>query len=77
MIYRGKLIESSASNVAMAAITFLGYGVDDEGDPKNVVSIIDQMGQILENCTPNGEFQPATRKSWSVCSESSRWPPPP
>ena len=53
----GKLIESSASNVAMSAISFLGYGVDKDGDPQNVVSIIDRMGQILENCTPDGKFQ--------------------
>ena len=53
----GKLIESSASNVAMAAISFLGYGVDDEGDPQNIVSIIDRMGQILEHCDGNGKFQ--------------------
>ena len=56
----GKLVESSASNVAMAAITFLGYGIDDSdehGDPKNIVSIIDRMGQILEGCTPDGKFK--------------------
>lgn len=53
----GNLIESSASNVAMSAISFLGYGKDGDQDPQNIVSIIDRMGQILENCDGNGEFQ--------------------
>ena len=46
----GEVIGSSVFNVALQGINFLGYGVDEDGDPKNIVSIISRMGQILLNC---------------------------
>ena len=46
----GEVIGSSVFNVALQGINFLGYGVDADGDPKNIVSIISRMGQILLNC---------------------------
>jgi flagellar hook-associated protein 3 FlgL len=46
----GEIINSSAANIALQGINFLGYGVDEDGDPKNIVSIIYRMGQILERC---------------------------
>ena len=46
----GEVIGSSVFNVALQGIIFLGYGVDADGDPKNIVSIISRMGQILLNC---------------------------
>ena len=46
----GEVISSSVFNVALQGINFLGYGVDEDGDPKNIVSIISRMGQILLNC---------------------------
>ena len=46
----GEVIGSSVFNVALQGINFLGYGVDVDGDPKNIVSIISRMGQILLNC---------------------------
>ncbi|MCF0151385.1 MAG: hypothetical protein HUJ80_08255 [Firmicutes bacterium] len=53
----GKLIGASAFDSALQGITFLGYGVDEEGDPKNIVSIIARMGAILENCSSaDGSF---------------------
>ena len=45
-----EVIGSSVFNVALQGINFLGYGVDADGDPKNIVSIISRMGQILLNC---------------------------
>lgn len=42
-----KLIASSAFNSALEGIKYLGYGVDDEGDPKNVVSLLREMGSML------------------------------
>ena len=47
---KGEVIGSSVFNVALQGINFLGYGVDADGDPKNIVSIISRMGQILLNC---------------------------
>lgn len=54
----GTVIGASVYNVALQGINFLGYGKDEDGDPKNVVSIIARMGQILENCdATTGVFQ--------------------
>ena len=52
----GELIESSVFDVTLQAINFLGYGTDGDGDPKNVISLVGRMGEILENCDSNGKF---------------------
>ncbi len=55
----GKVIDTSAFNTALQGINFLGYGVDESdefGDPKNIVCIINRMGQILKNCDEGGNF---------------------
>lgn len=49
----GELVESSAFNVALQGINFLGYGTDADGDPKNIVSIMHRMGSILQRCHPD------------------------
>lgn len=55
----GELMSSSAFNVSLSGINFLGYGTDEDGDPKNIASIIYRMGKILtEKCDENGKFQP-------------------
>lgn len=59
----GKLIESSAFDAALHGITFLGYGKDADGDPQNVICIIDRMGQLLENCDGNGNFANGEEKA--------------
>ena len=41
-----QLIASSAYDSSLQGITFLGYGVDEDGDPKNIVSLIKRMGEI-------------------------------
>jgi flagellar hook-associated protein 3 FlgL len=53
----GDLIESSAFNDALQGINFLGYGVDEDGDPKNLAVIIKQLGELLSNCSDNGTWQ--------------------
>lgn len=52
----GNLIESSAFNSSLVGINYLGYGVDEDGDPKNIASIISRMGQILTNCSEDGTW---------------------
>ena len=52
----GELIESSAFNSALPGINYLGYGVDEDEDPKNIVSIISRMGEILTNCSEDGAW---------------------
>lgn len=59
----GKLIESSAYNVAISGVKFLGYGVDEDGDPKCIVSIIRRLGEILQNCDDNGNFSSESEDS--------------
>lgn len=49
----GEIIQGSAINVALQGIDFLDWGMDADGDPKNVVSIIRKMGSILGNCDPD------------------------
>jgi len=61
----GELVESSAFNVALQGINYLGYGVDEDGDPKNVVSIMKRMGDILLNCDGvTGEFAKGEREEF-------------
>lgn len=53
----GNIIDSSAANVALQGINYLGYGLDKDGDPKNIVSIISRMGDILQRCdAETGKF---------------------
>lgn len=49
-----KLIESSGFNAAVQGITFLGYGVDADGDPKNIYSIVQRLKEIADS-VPEGE----------------------
>ncbi|MEA4933401.1 MAG: flagellin [Lawsonibacter sp.] len=46
----GSMIESSAFNSALSGLTYLGYGMDADGDPKNICSIMKQLGNILSSC---------------------------
>ena len=53
----GELISSSAFNGALSGIDFVGYGVDDDGDPKNMVSVIMKLSDIFKRCDPDtGEW---------------------
>ena len=52
----GKLIESSAFNEALCGLTFLGYGLDDEGDPKNIYSIVQRLKAISESVPEGGSW---------------------
>ena len=63
----GNLIESSAFNEALSGLNFLGYGVDDDGDPKNVVSIIQKMGSLLSNCDADGNWANAADGEEYMC----------
>lgn len=42
------LVTTSAFNSATPGIGYLGYGVDDDGDPKNVVALLGKMADTLE-----------------------------
>ena len=60
---KGNVISSSVANVGLQGITFLGYGKDADGDPKNIVSIADRMGTLLRRCDSNsGDWANAADK---------------
>lgn len=46
---KDQLITSSGFNAALHGINFLGYGTDDEGDPKNLITLVKQMAQICKS----------------------------
>ena len=56
---KGQLIESSAFNEAMNGLTFLGYGLDEDGDPKNIYSIVQRLKDISDSVPEGGDFQSA------------------
>lgn len=47
-----KVIESSVFDSTLQGINFLGFGKDEDGDPKNIVTITKQMAKI---CNQSGE----------------------
>jgi flagellar hook-associated protein 3 FlgL len=53
----GDLIEASAFNDALQGINYLGYGLDEDGDPKNIACIIKELGDLLSNCDDDGYWQ--------------------
>lgn len=60
----GKLIEASAFNSSISGIDILGFGVDKDGDPQNVASMMKKLGDIYSRCDPkSGEFATAQDKS--------------
>lgn len=59
----GELIDGSAFNSALSGLDFLGFGVDEEGLPNNLASIINEMGKCLSRCNPDtGDWTPAEDK---------------
>lgn len=55
----GKLINGSAFDSALSGIKILGYGVDADGDPKNLACIMQRLGEIFSRCdNESGAFTP-------------------
>ncbi|MCM1440994.1 MAG: hypothetical protein NC131_17600 [Roseburia sp.] len=52
----GKLIEASAFNDALNGLTFLGYGLDSDGDPKNIYSIVQRMTELRDSVPEGGSW---------------------
>lgn len=44
----GNAIGASMYNSALSALNFLDFGVDEDGDPKNVVSLMKEIGELLK-----------------------------
>ena len=52
----GQLIESSGFNAALNGLTFLGYGLDEDGDPKNIYSLVQRMTEIASRVTDDRDW---------------------
>ena len=46
----GNIIESSAFDSVLQGVSVLSYGTNDDNVPKNIASIVYQMGNILSRC---------------------------
>lgn len=47
---RGQMISSTAFDSALPGINMIGYGVDKDGLPNNLVSVVKMMGEIFMRC---------------------------
>ncbi len=52
----GNLLDSSGFNAALPGISFLGYGVDEDGDPKNIYSIVQRLTEISDSVPEGGKW---------------------
>ncbi|MBR3570593.1 MAG: hypothetical protein IKN96_07340 [Oscillibacter sp.] len=46
----GDIVDSSAFNSAISGVAFLGYGLDEDGDPKNLAVLMNELGNIFQDC---------------------------
>lgn len=53
----GTTVPTSAYNTALSGIKFLGFGVDEDGEPKNMVTLMYRLGEIAGRCSAeDGEY---------------------
>lgn len=54
----GDVIDGSAFNMSLPGIDILGHGMDDEGDPQNLVVLMYQLGDIFSRCDADtGDYE--------------------
>ncbi len=53
---KGELIPSSGFNAALNGINFFGCGLDEDGDPKNIYSIVQRMTEISDSVPEGGSW---------------------
>ena len=57
----GDLISSSAFDSSLPGIDILGFGVDADGDPKNIAALMMKLSGIYAKCDPEtGAYNPST-----------------
>lgn len=52
----GDLVPGTYYNRTLPGIEMLGYGVDEDGDPKNVCMIMKKFGEIYSRCDADGNY---------------------
>lgn len=55
----GNLIPSSGFDASLIGINFFGCGLDEDGDPKNIYSLVQRMTEISNSVPEDGEWTPA------------------
>ena len=55
-----ELIQSSAFDAALHGIDFIGSGVDEDGDPRNVYSLLQKMKELADSVPEAGKWDTAT-----------------
>lgn len=69
----GKLVTTTAFDRSLPGIQMLGYGLDEDGDPKNVAMVLKRLGEIFKSCDPEtGSLEGDNGKGESLLSEATR-----
>lgn len=55
-----KLIESSAFDVTLNGVDFLGHGYDADGDPKNIYSLVQKLRDVANTVPDSGSWSADT-----------------
>lgn len=51
----GKLVNGSAFNTALSGLDFVDYGVDKDGDPKNLALVMKDLAKVFDTWGENGQ----------------------
>ncbi|MDR3765417.1 MAG: hypothetical protein Q3Y08_00035 [Butyricicoccus sp.] len=57
-----QVIPSTAFNSSISGIALTGYGVDEDGVPNNVISIIAKLGSIYSQADSDGNLSPGMKE---------------
>lgn len=69
----GKLVTTTAFDRALPGIQMLGYGLDEDGDPKNVAMVLKRLGEIFQSSDPvTGSLEADNGKGETLLSEATR-----
>lgn len=49
----GEVIDSTAFDAAISGIDIMGYGMDDDGDPKNLASLMLKLADVFDGYDPD------------------------
>ena len=60
----GQLIESSGFDAALNGLTFLGYGMDEDGDPRNIYSLVQKLREIADGVPEEGLWDTPTHEEF-------------
>ena len=69
----GVLVNGTAFNRSIPGINMLGYGVDEDGDPLNIVMIMKRLGEIYGGCdSSTGKFSTDPVENEKLTEEADR-----